>query len=144
MLCWIISGRESDYRDRVLKPDGQEILMLAISSLEAAVGSLKDGTIEFQMLIILKEHSDRFLALCEHITKEEGKLSLLRQLLHQRCIELTAFQEERDKVSVFIRMCSLIKQGNKKNYSSFGTKLDKAEGFVICNQSSHSCSFSES
>lgn len=88
--------------------------MLAISSLEAAVGSLKDGTIEFQMLILLRDHSERFLALCGHISKEEGKLSLLRQLLHQRCVELTAFQEERDKVSIFIRMCSLIKQGNKK------------------------------
>ncbi|XP_078381354.1 E3 ubiquitin-protein ligase rnf213-alpha-like isoform X3 [Oculina patagonica] len=104
-------GRESDYR-RVLKEDGQEILMKAISSLEAAVGSLKDGTIEFQMLILLHDYSERFLALCGHISKEEGKLSLLRQLLHQRCVELTAFQEERDKVSIFIRMCSLIKQVN--------------------------------
>lgn len=85
--------------------------MLAISSLEAAIRSLKDGTTELQMLILLSQHSERFLALCEQINKEEGKLSSLRQLLHQRCVELTAFQEERDKVTVFIRMCSLIKQG---------------------------------
>ena len=105
------SGRESDFR-HVLKPDGQEILMKAISSLEAAVGYLKDGNIEFQMLILLHEHSERFLALCEQINKEEGTISLLRDLLHQRCIELAAFQEERDKVSTFITMCSLTKQGN--------------------------------
>ena len=116
----MFSGRESDYR-HVLEEDGQEILMLAISSLEAAVGSLKDGTIEFQMLILLNDHSDRFLALCEHITKE-GKMPLLRQLLHQRCVELSAFQEERDKVYIFITMCSLIKQGNKNILFEFWDK----------------------
>lgn len=86
-------------------------MALAISSLEAAIGSLKDGTTEFQMLSLLNQHSERFLALCEQINMEEGKLSSLRQLLHRRCVELTAFQEERDKVTIFITMCSLIKQG---------------------------------
>lgn len=94
-----------------MKPDGQEILMKAISSLEAALGSLKDGTTEFQMLSLLNGHSEKFLALCRQIVKEEGKLSSLRQLLHQRCVELSAFQEEREKVTIFITICSLIKQG---------------------------------
>lgn len=85
--------------------------MKAISSLEAATGSLKDGTIEFEILSLLNDHSERFLALCKQINKEEGELSFLRQLLPQRCIELTAFQEEREKVTIFIRMCSLIKRG---------------------------------
>lgn len=85
--------------------------MKAISSVEAAMGSLKDRTTEFQMLRLLKEHSERFLELCEHINKGGSKLSSLRQLLHQRCVELTAFLEEREKVTVFVRMCSLIKQG---------------------------------
>lgn len=106
----LFSGGESDYR-RVLKPDGQEILMIAISSLEAALGSLKDGTTEFQMLSLLNGHSERFLLLCGQIDKEEGKLSSLQQLLHQRCVEVTAFQEERERVTIFIRICSLIKQG---------------------------------
>ena len=109
-LFGIFSGRESDYR-RVLRPDGQEILMKAISSLEAATGSLKDGTIEFEILSLLSDHLERFLALCKQINKEEVELSSLRQLLLQRCVELTAFQEEREKVTIFIRMCSLIKRG---------------------------------
>ncbi|KAJ7339583.1 hypothetical protein OS493_005986 [Desmophyllum pertusum] len=71
-----------------------------------------NGTIEFQMLILVHDHSERFLELCEQINEEEGKMPLLRQLLEQRRIELAAFQEERDKVSTFIRMCSLIKQVN--------------------------------
>ena len=96
----------------MLKEDGQEILMLAISSFEAAVGSLKDGTIEFQMLIVIQENSERFLELYGQINKEESKMLLLKQLLRQRCLELKAFQEERDKVSTFVKMCTLIKQGN--------------------------------
>ena len=95
----------------MLKSDGQEMLMKAVSSLEAAMGSLKDGTTEFQILSLLNDHSERFLELCKQINKEEGKLSSLRQLLHQHCVELTAFQEEREKVTVFIRMCLLVKQG---------------------------------
>jgi len=94
-----------------LKPDGQEILMKAISSLEATLGSLKDGAIELQMLSLLNSHSERFLALCRQIGKEEGKLSSLKELLNQRCVELSAFEEEREKVTIFIRICSLIKQG---------------------------------
>lgn len=110
LLYGFFSGGQSDYR-RVLKPDGQVILMKAISSLEAAMGSLNDGTTEFQMLRLLNDHSKNFLALCEHINKQESKLSSLRQLLHQRCNELTAFQEEREEVAIFIRLCALLKQG---------------------------------
>ncbi|KAJ7355100.1 hypothetical protein OS493_027889 [Desmophyllum pertusum] len=105
------NGRESDFR-KMLKPEGQEFLMLAISSLEAAERSLNNGTIEYQMLILLRDRSEIFLALFEQINKEKGKIPLLKQLLNQRCIELAAFKKERDKVSTFIRMCSLIKKVN--------------------------------
>lgn len=108
--------------------------MLAISSLEAAAGSLKDGNIEFQMLILLRDYSERFIELFEHINKEKGKGSQLMQLLRQRCIELTAFQQERDKVSVFIRMCSLIKQGNKRVLFEFCDRACQDSGFVLCNR----------
>jgi len=117
LLYGFFSGGESDYR-RVLKPDGQVILMKAISSLEAAMRSLNDGTTEFQMLRLLNDHSENFLALCEHINKQEGKLSSLRQLLHQRCSELTEFQEEREKVTIFIRLCALLKQGIQEDFFS--------------------------
>ena len=99
----------------MLKEDGQVILMEALSSLEAAVGDLKDGSIEFQMLILIRDHSERFLALCalcEQIIKE-GSEKFLRQLLHRRMTELTAFEEERKEVSSFISMCSLIKKGSE-------------------------------
>lgn len=86
--------------------------MLAISSLEAAIGLLKNGAIEVQMLILLKDYSDRFLLLCEQISKDENKRSSLSHLLNQRGTELIAFQRERDDVSTFIRMCSCIEKGS--------------------------------
>lgn len=101
---------ESNCRS-VLKEDGQEILMLAISSFEAAVNNLKDGSVEFQMLLIIRDNSERFVELYELINEEESNISLLRQILRQRCEELKAFQDERNKVTSFVRMCSLIKQG---------------------------------
>ncbi|PFX29705.1 E3 ubiquitin-protein ligase RNF213 [Stylophora pistillata] len=102
-------GVESNCRS-VLKEDGQEILMLAISSFEAAVNTLKDGSVEFQMLLVIRDNSDQFVELYKLINKEESKIFLFRQILRQRCEELKAFQDERDKVTSFIRMCALIKQ----------------------------------
>ncbi|CAH3029473.1 unnamed protein product, partial [Porites evermanni] len=104
-------GKESDYRN-VLRPDGQEILMKALSSIEAAVKYLKDGSITFQILTLIRDHSERFLELCgqiEQITKEKSK-EYLEQLLNQRISEVTAFQDQRDKVTSFVRTCALIKQ----------------------------------
>ena len=101
---------ESNCRS-VLKEDGQEILMLAISSFEAAVNNLKDGSVEFQMLLIIRDNSERFVELYELINEEESKIFLLGQILRQRCEELKAFQDEGNKVISFVRMCSLIKQG---------------------------------
>lgn len=94
----------------MLKEDGQAILMLAISSFEDAVNTLKDGSVEFQMLVVIRDNSERFVKLYELINKE-SKIFLLRQILRQRCEELKAFQDERDKVTSFVKMCSLIKQG---------------------------------
>ncbi|XP_068694646.1 E3 ubiquitin-protein ligase rnf213-alpha-like isoform X2 [Montipora foliosa] len=102
-------GPESDYR-KVLKEDGQEILLLAQSSLEAAVGYLKDGSIEVRMLAIIRENSERFLILCKLISKDKDEHLVLEKLLDQRCKELCAFQDEQAKVSFFIRMSSSIKQ----------------------------------
>ncbi|XP_022783821.1 E3 ubiquitin-protein ligase rnf213-alpha-like [Stylophora pistillata] len=104
-------GKASDLR-QVLKVDGREILMKALSSIEAAAGSLKDGAIKYEIVGVLRDHSDRFLVLCDHIYKEQSKINFLRQLLHQRCIEFRAFGQERDSVQAFIRMCLIIKQVN--------------------------------
>lgn len=106
-------GKASDLR-RVLKEDGREILMKALSSIEAAAGSLKDGVIECEIVGVLRDHADRFLILCDHIYKEQSKINFLTQLLNRRCIELDAFDQERDDVCAFIRMCSTLKQGNNQ------------------------------
>ena len=92
----------------MLKEDGQEILMLALSSLEAAINGVLDSSIEFELLKLVLDHSDRFLILSEKIKKK----SALKKSLNQRYMELTAFEEERQKVSSFIRMCKPIWQGN--------------------------------
>ena len=92
----------------MLKEDGQEILMLALSSLEAAINGVLDSSIEFELLKLVLDHSDRFLILSEKIKKKSG----LKKSLNQRYMELTAFEEERQKVSSFIRMCEPIWQGN--------------------------------
>ena len=92
----------------MLKEDGQEILMLALSSLEAAINGVLDSSIEFELLKLVLDHSDRFLILSEKIKKK----SALKKSLNQRYMELTAFEEERQKVSSFIRMCVPIWQGN--------------------------------
>ena len=92
----------------MLKEDGQEILMLALSSLEAAINGVLDSSIEFELLKLVLDHSDQFLILSEKIKKK----SALKKSLNQRYMELTAFEEERQKVSSFIRMCEPIWQGN--------------------------------
>ena len=103
----------SDSR-RVLKPDGQAIFMIALTSLEAAVGSLKDGSIEFQILLLIHEHVEQFLLLCDQSNIGGSEQSRLKQLLNQRFIELKTFEEEREDVFSFIKMCSVIKQGNRR------------------------------
>ena len=96
----------------MLKEDGQEILMLALSSLEAAINGVLDSSIEFELLKLVLDHSDRFLILSEKISKRGRDKSALKKSLNQRHMELTAFEEERQKVSSFIRMCEPIWQGN--------------------------------
>ena len=82
--------------------------MLALSSLEAAINGVLDSSIEFELLKLVLDHSDQFLILSEKIKKK----SALKKSLNQRYMELTAFEEERQKVSSFIRMCEPIWQGN--------------------------------
>ena len=96
----------------MLKEDGQEILMLALSSLEAAINGVLDSSIEHQLLKLVLDHSDRFLILFEKISKKGREKSALKKSLNRRYVELAAFEEERQKVSSFIRMFVPIWQGN--------------------------------
>lgn len=95
---------------RVLKPDGQTILLMALTSLEDAMCTLKDGTIQYQLLMLIRDNFEQFLMLSQEITKEGHEN--LRQSLNQRLAELGAFEEERDQVVGLLGMCTLIKGGN--------------------------------
>ena len=103
----------------MLKEDGQEILMLALSSLEAAINGVLDSSIESELLELVLDHSDQFLILSEKISKKRSEKSALKKSLNQRYVELTAFEEERQKVSSFIRMCVPIWQGNVLRFKKF-------------------------
>ena len=93
-----------------LKPDGQAILLMALTSLEDAMCTLKDGTIQCQLLMLIRDHFDRFLMLSLEIDKE-GHVNL-KKSLNQRLAELRAFEVERDQVIGLLGMCNLIKGGN--------------------------------
>ena len=86
--------------------------MLALTALKHAVVGLKDGSIEFQLLNLILDHSEQFFVVYEEICKDESEKAMLKQLLDQRSTELTAFEIERREILSFIRMCrSTIKQG---------------------------------
>ena len=93
-----------------LKPDGQEILLMALTSLEDAMCTLKDGTIQCQLLMLVRDNFDRFVMLSQEMDKEGHEN--LKQSLNQRLAELSAFEVERDQVVGLLGMCNLIKRGN--------------------------------
>ena len=87
-------------------------MILALTSLEAAVVGLKDGSIEFQLLSLILDHSEQFFVVYEEICKDGSEKAMLKQLLDQRNRELTAFEIERQEILSFIsRRCLTIKQG---------------------------------
>lgn len=106
-----------------MKPDGREILVMALTALEDAIRNLKDGTIQYQLLVLIKDNSDRFLKLSQDINKEDNENAVLRQSLGQRLTELLAFEEERNHVSLLLSRCSLIKGGNSFNIWLWVTPL---------------------
>ena len=111
VCCFIFLGRELNHEGD-LEPDGQEILVMAVTALEDAIRNLKDGTIEYQLLELIRDNSNRFLELSQDINKEDNENAVLRQSLGQRLAELHAFEVERSHVSLILLRCSLIKGGN--------------------------------
>ena len=106
---FFLPGRGFDHKGD-LKPDGQEILLMALTSLEDAMCTLKDGTIQYQLLMLIKDNFDRFLMLCQEMDKEGHEN--VRQSLNQRLAELRAFEVEREQVIGLLGMCTLFKGGN--------------------------------
>ena len=85
---------------------------MALSSLEYAMRTMKDGSIQCQLLMLIRDNLDRFLELSQEIIKKGTKNAVLRQNLDQRLAELSAFEVERHQVVGLIEMCNLIKGGN--------------------------------
>ena len=117
VVLYYLLGRNYENR-QVLGQVGQDILKKAESSLKEGMKLLEDGYISMNHLILIQEHSERFMALCEHIS-DEGRNESLQQLLNRRIMELSAFQEERKKVSSFVTMCSLIRRGKDTTFQSW-------------------------
>ena len=112
---FFFSGQGFDY-EGVLKPDGREILAMALTSLKDAMCNLKDGSIECQLLMLIRDNLDRFLELSQEINEVGKEKAVLRQCLDQRLAEQRAFEVERDQVVGLIGMCNLIKGGNLFNF----------------------------
>ena len=104
-LCPNRLGKESEYRE-VLASEGQEKLILALTSLQAVCGELKEALINIKTLELIRQHSQRFLHLCR-ILKFEG----MEALTGKRFAELNAFEDERDKLTRFSSICSRLRRG---------------------------------
>lgn len=117
VVLYYLLGRNHENR-QALGQDGLEILKKAESSLKEVIKLLEDGSITLDILSLIKKHPERFMVLCEQISEEGGK-NALQELLDRRIMELSVFQEEREKVSSFIKMCSLLRQGKDTTFQSW-------------------------
>ena len=107
-----------------------ELRVFATSLLEHVALCLRSGEINVSTLRIVNKDRDRFLELFSLLPEVPENISLKEEvpagieasgnqretagvefLLEMRVEELEAFEKERDAVSTFIHMCSLIKSG---------------------------------
>lgn len=107
-----------------------ELLVSATSLVEHVAFWLRSGEINVSTLQIVNKDRDRFLELYSLLPKAPENTSLEEEfaagskasgnhretagvevLIEMRAEELEAFEKERDAVSTFIHMCSLIKSG---------------------------------
>ena len=124
-------GYGSQLKD-TLPGDGLELLVSATSLLEHVGIWLRNGKIQSSTLRIVQKHRDKFLKLYSLLSrvedstpsKEEAEASTISDVngsqqqtgsielfLDMRIEELEAFEKEKDAVSSFIDMCSVIKSG---------------------------------
>ena len=116
----------------MLSDDGLEILVSATSLMTHVGHCLRNGEIRVTTLRIVQKNRDRFLKLIPLLTEEEAnttskeeavtrgiseekeyqqETSPMETFLDMRIEELEAFEKERETVSTFIEMCSVIKPG---------------------------------
>ena len=106
----------------MLSHDGLEMLVSATSLVTHVGFCLKNGEIQVNTLRIVQKSRDRFLELYSLISKEEAvtrktnedqgcRQEAMEIFLDMRIEELKSFEDEREAVSTFIAMCSVIKAG---------------------------------
>ena len=108
----------------MLSHDGLEILVSATSLVTHVGLCLKNGEIQVNTLKIVQKSRDRFLELYSLLSKEEAVTRKINEdqgsqqdagsmeiFLDMRTEELKSFENEREAVSTFIEMCSVIKTG---------------------------------
>lgn len=108
----------------MLSHDGLEILVSATLLITRVGFRLKNGEIQVNTLRIVQKSRDRFLELYSWLSKEETVTRKINEdqgsqqeagsmeiFLDMRIEELKSFENEREAVSTFIAMCSVIKTG---------------------------------
>ena len=106
----------------MLSHDGLEMLVSATSLVTHVGFCLKNGEIQVNTLRIVQKSRDKFLELYSLISKEEAVTRKINEdhgsrqeameiFLDMRIEELKSFEDEREAVSTFIAMCSVIKAG---------------------------------
>ena len=124
MKCDISSVGSGSQLKEMLSQDGLEILVSATSLVTHVGLCLKNGEIQVNTLRIVQKSRDRFMELYSLISKEEAVTRKINGdqgsqqtsgsmeiFLDMRIEELKSFENEREAVSTFIAMCSVIKTG---------------------------------
>ncbi|RMX46188.1 hypothetical protein pdam_00007847 [Pocillopora damicornis] len=106
-----ILGDESG-RGGILSDDCKETLFLAKSLLEALVRVISDGSVTFQVLLLLQRHKETFLELLKTSAAEIKDVEL--SLAH-RLEEIQEFFEVKENLGKFIGMCDVIQPVDSTN-----------------------------
>ena len=104
-----LAGDESG-RGGILSDDCKETLFLAKSLLEALVRVISDGSVTFQVLLLLQRHKETFLELLKTSAAEikDAEISL-----DHRLEEIQEFLEVKKNLGTFIGMCDVIQPGER-------------------------------
>ena len=94
----------------ILSDDCKETLFLAKSLLEALVRVISDGSVTFQVLLLLQRHKETFLELLKTSAAEIKDVEL--SLAH-RLEEIQEFFEVKENLGTFIGMCDVIQPGKR-------------------------------
>ena len=104
-----LAGDESG-RGGILSDDCKETLFLAKSLLETLVRVISDGSVTFQVLLLLQRHKETFLELLKTSAVEIKDTEIS---LDHRLEEIQEFLEMKKNLGTFIGMCDVIQPGER-------------------------------